>query len=213
MNRLRKPLKEWFGYTHRERRAALILLILCILIISVRYVITGSDDEVVITMLQAELIDIPPQSKEATVIRATGSLPRGQMTAFSLELNLCDSAALERLPGIGPVLSARIIKYRNLLGGYADKRQLLEVYGLPPETFEKISSQVTADTTLLIKILINSSDYRELVRHPYLSPGEVSAILRYRDKIGRIEGWQTITRNNLVTSDKAGLLRLYISYE
>jgi DNA uptake protein ComE-like DNA-binding protein len=213
MNRLRKPLKEWFGYTHRERRAALILLILCILIISLKHVVTGSDDEAFITMLQVELIDIPPQSEEAPAIRASGSLPRGQMTSFGLELNLCDSAALEKLPGIGPVLSARIIKYRNLLGGYADKRQLLEVYGLPPETYDRISSQLTADTTLLVKIPINSSDYRELVRHPYLSPDEVSAILRYRQRIGRIEGWQTITRNNLVTSDKAGLLRFYISYE
>ncbi len=48
-----------------------------------------------------------------------------------LNLNICDSASLEALPGIGPVLSSRIIKYRNLIGGYVSVDQLKEVYGLP----------------------------------------------------------------------------------
>ena len=41
-----------------------------------------------------------------------------------LELNSCDSLSLVALPGIGPVLSVRIIKYRNLLGGFAAVEQL-----------------------------------------------------------------------------------------
>jgi DNA uptake protein ComE-like DNA-binding protein len=209
MNRLRKPLKEWFGYSHRERRAALLLLVLCIMIVSVRFVIALPDEEPVITQLAVE----PEPVRQVSPQSAVRSLPHEQRRVIIVELNQCDSAALDRLPGIGPVLSARIIKYRNLLGGYADKRQLLEVYGLPAETFELVSSRVTADTTLLIKININSCDYRELVRHPYLSPGEVSSILRYRESIGRIDGWKTITDNNLITSVKSGLVRYYLSYD
>lgn len=209
MSRLRRPLKEWFGYSHRERRAALLLLVLCILIVSVRFVIAQSDEEPVITQLAVER----EQSTQMPEKSQAGKVLQEQRRVTYLELNRCDSAALDRLPGIGPVLSARIIKYRNLLGGYAEKSQLLEVYGLPPETFENISSRLTVDTTLLAKVHINSSDYRTLIRHPYLSRDDVSAILRYRESIGRIEGWKTITENNLVTSEKARLLRFYISYQ
>jgi DNA uptake protein ComE-like DNA-binding protein len=209
MNRLRKPLKEWFGYNHRERRAALVLLVFCILIVSVRFVVAGSDEEPVISQIVTE----PEPSTQISAGSQDRVLVNEQRRVTYVELNSCDSAALDMLPGIGTVLSARIIKYRNLLGGFADKRQLLEVYGLPTETFDKISQRVTTDTTLLVKIKINSSDYRELVRHPYLSPAEVSTILKYRATIGRIEGWKTVTENNLITSDKAGLLRFYLSYE
>ena len=47
-----------------------------------------------------------------------------------LNLNQADSLALIEIKGIGPVFAKRIIEYRELLGGYYDKHQLLEVYGL-----------------------------------------------------------------------------------
>ena len=58
-----------------------------------------------------------------------------------LDINSCDSSSLVMLPGIGPVLSARIIKFRSLLGGFARKDQLKEVYGLPIETYNLISER------------------------------------------------------------------------
>src|SRR5690606_40943919 len=49
---------------------------------------------------------------------------------LALDINRCTAGELVALPGIGPVLAERIIKYRNLLGGFVDKWQLVEVYGL-----------------------------------------------------------------------------------
>ena len=77
-------------------------------------------------------------------------------------INSCDSASLEALPGLGPVLSARIIRYRNLLGGFASVNQLREVYGLSEETYELISGMLTADSADISKININNADYRGL---------------------------------------------------
>jgi DNA uptake protein ComE-like DNA-binding protein len=99
-----------------------------------------------------------------------------------IDINGCDSAALVALPGIGPVLSARIIKYRNLLGGFAGTEQLREVYGLPEETFELIEGRLYADSSGLRRIKVNSAGYRELSQIHYLEKYDISAILKYREK-------------------------------
>ena len=111
-----------------------------------------------------------------------------------IDLNSCDSSDLEKLPGIGPVLSSRIIKYRNLLGGYYAVSQIREVYGLSDSTYNKISGMITADSTELNSIDINKAGYRELIRHPYLERYDVQSILRYREQKGEINsGTELVT--------------------
>jgi competence protein ComEA len=130
-----------------------------------------------------------------------------------LEINSCDSASLVRLPGIGPVLSARIIKYRNLLGGFARIEQLKEVYGLPEETYDLIKGRLYADTCLIAGINVNSADYRMLARLPYLEKYEVTAILKYRELNGRIQGISDLTENKLITVETARKVIPYLRFE
>jgi len=130
-----------------------------------------------------------------------------------IELNSADSATLVSLPGIGPVLSSRIIKFRNLLGGYATVDQLKEVYGLPEETFNLIRNRVYADTTLLRLIYVNSADFKTLSKFPYFERSEVSAILKYRELKGKINSISDLTENRLINSEKAEKIRPYLRFE
>jgi DNA uptake protein and related DNA-binding proteins len=130
-----------------------------------------------------------------------------------IEINRSDSATLVELPGIGPVLSARIIKYRHLLGGFARIEQLKEVYGLPEETFESIKGRVFADSTVITRININSATYKELLRFPYFEKYEVSAIMKYRELKGRINWIDDLTENKLITTDKAKRVGPYLKYD
>ena len=57
--------------------------------------------------------------------------PEKVIEVYKIELNEVDSAGLVKLSGIGSVYAARILKYRELLGGYYLKKQLLEVYNMP----------------------------------------------------------------------------------
>ena len=129
-----------------------------------------------------------------------------------IDLNNCDSALLVTLPGIGPVLSVRIIKYRNLLGGFASVNQLKEVYGLPPETFEIIKGRVFADSSVIIGININTAGYKELSRLPYLENYEITSILKYRELKGRIEEMNDLTENKLLTVEKADKVSPYLNF-
>ncbi|OFY61475.1 MAG: hypothetical protein A2V64_01705 [Bacteroidetes bacterium RBG_13_43_22] len=129
-----------------------------------------------------------------------------------LDINNCDSAALEAMPGLGPVLSARIVKYRNLLGGFASADQLKEVYGLSEETFNLVRGRIFADTSAIRKIKINVADYKQLIRLPYFEKYEVTAILKYLELNGRISGMSDLVDNKLIAPEKESKLRPYLEF-
>ncbi len=210
-----EPLRNWFGYTRRERRASTILLIIIVTIIFIRLIIPDKGFPV-----EELTLDIPESGVASTGSGSeTGRNPvySGQRSLRQskpkIELNTCDSAQLESLPGIGPVLSARIIKYRNLLGGFASVDQLKEVYGLPEETFKLISGRVTADSLQIKRININTAEFKQLIRLPYLDKYEVNAILKYRELKGRIRSLNELVDNKLVTREKYVKIRFYLKVE
>lgn len=47
-----------------------------------------------------------------------------------IRLNQADAAALETLPGIGPVLAARIVEHREAVGSFETVEDLLDVSGI-----------------------------------------------------------------------------------
>jgi len=130
-----------------------------------------------------------------------------------VDLNRCDPTMLDRLPGIGPVLSARIIKYRNLLGGFISREQLKEVYGLTEETYNRIADRVFADSSGVTQIKINSADFKNIIRHPYFDRYNVQSILKYRELKGRIDSLTELTTNKILTHEKAEKIRPYLSFE
>lgn len=279
-----EPIRNWFGFSRRERRSAFILLLIILLIISLRYTLPESNivikdltdsislidsaDELLITgnsftgqpfyfdpntASYDTLLQLGLDTKEANTLikyrnkggkfriasdlkkvygidseQAVQLIPYVKLAPDTslmvnlksirrqkalLEINSCDSASLVTLPGIGPVLSARIIKYRHLLGGFARTNQLKEVYGLPEETYELIKLRIFVDTLALTRISINSADYKELSRLPYFEKYEVTSILKYRELKGRITGIGDLIENKLITEEKAEKIKPYLKFE
>jgi DNA uptake protein ComE-like DNA-binding protein len=214
MDPLRNFFREWFGYSRRDRRSTFILLIIIIVVTGVRYMVPNSDtsfSEILFTdTLEYEDSSFPDTR---TVIYSTQKEKTGNSGKRQLiDINACDSAALEALPGIGPVLSSRIIRYRNLIGGFVTVGQLREVYGLSEDTFNLISERLIADTLAVRKIRINSADYRMLIRHPYFSKGEVDAIFKFRELAGNINDISVMINNNLISAETARKIRGYLDF-
>lgn len=101
-----------------------------------------------------------------------------------VELNSADTTKLMELKGIGSSFAKRIVKYRELLGGYINKMQLLEVYGMDTARFNPIAAQISVDTLLLVRININTADAKRLMKHPYLEKNQAVAIVNYRTQHG-----------------------------
>lgn len=209
-----EPLRNWFGYTRRERRSSFLLIIIIAFVGGIRFLVPPSKEtlEIVTFELPARTYDTVVQKKPGGVRQNYAPAAKHKEPVPVVELNTCDSAALEALPGIGPVLSARIIKYRNLLGGYGSVEQLREVYGLTEETFDMIKMRVKADTSRISKININTAEYRQLIRLPYIDKYEVSAVLKYRELKGKINGLGDLVDNKLIKEDSAEKIKWYLEY-
>ena len=208
-------LKEWFGYTRRERRSTFLLFIIIIATGAVRFIIPErrmSSEIVPVAEYVADYASAVPESGKRYTSEKEIYMIINQSGADLLDLNLCDSADLEALPGIGPVLSARIIKYRNLLGGYASVEQLREVYGLKEETYNLIMKRVKASSSDVKQIAVNTATYRQLLRFHYIDRDDVSAILGYREQEGRIINMKVLIENNILDEEKAGKAEPYLDF-
>ena len=130
-----------------------------------------------------------------------------------IELNSSTKDDLITLPGIGDAFANRIIKYRNLLGGYYKKDQLLNVYGMDTVRFNQFKNQVIIDTNKIIKLNINTAKFEELIRHPHLNKYKTQAILKYRDISGAFSRTEQIIENNLLSEEDYLKLKPYLEIE
>ena len=101
----------------------------------------------------------------------------------SIDINKADTLQLIDLPGIGPTLAERIIKFRENLGGYISVDQLLEVYGIKDSVFQILKPQLICSNEIKT-ISINVADFNSINRHPYISYQEAKAIVKFRDQHG-----------------------------
>ena len=128
-----------------------------------------------------------------------------------LELNSADTLSLIELPGIGPAYARRIVRYRELLGGYYSKDQLRELYNFPEETYEAISDYLSADTMLITKLRINFLEYSELIRHPYLNKEQVNQLLEKRRIKGSYKNISELESIQAFDNETLRKLRPYIT--
>lgn len=134
-----------------------------------------------------------------------------QCKALVFELNSADTTDLQQLHGIGSVFARRIVGYRKLLGGFVRKEQLLEVYNLDAELYEKIDPYLTIDTTLIQKIDINSVTLQQLRKHPYLDYYQAKAIINLRTQHGPFESPIQLLNTAVIDQETYNKINPYIT--
>lgn len=121
-----------FDLTPGERRGALVLLALVAL---------GAATD--LARRESVLTPEPP----ALVAPAAGPAPTTAPPAPAaavppLDLNAATVAELDRLPGIGPVLAARIVSHRGAHGPFRRPEDLLAVQGIGPRLYARLEPLV-----------------------------------------------------------------------
>jgi competence ComEA-like helix-hairpin-helix protein len=110
---------------------------------------------------------------------------KSRQPSFMIEINAADTMELQRLKGIGPGYARRIVSYRNKMGGFYDKRQLLEVYGMDAARYGMIRDHITVEPDSVKKIDINNVPFKTLMAHPYFPYELTREIILYRKKAKR----------------------------
>lgn len=65
-----------------------------------------------------------------------------EVAARTLDLNRATARELDDLPGVGPVLAARILEHRRRFGSFHAIEDLRAVRGIGPRLFERLKSRV-----------------------------------------------------------------------
>ena len=127
-----------------------------------------------------------------------------------LDLNSVDTLTLRKIPGIGVGYSLAIVRYRERLGGFVSVAQLKEIEGLPAriEEWFSVEEQVAVRT-----ISINKSDFKTLVRHPYLNYEQVKVITTHIRKYGSLRSWKELQLYSEFTPQDFERLTPYFVFE
>ena len=206
-------LKDYFYFTKDERRGVTALLVVIAVLFGVRVYLQWTVDSGQLTVnnctTNSQLSTFNSQF-------STKYRPYTKRTEkdVMVELNSADTLQLQELRGIGPGFARRIVKYREKLGGYYAKEQLMEVYGFTDSLYKQVSPHVTVDASKIQKLNINEFGIAELKRHPYISFFEAKAIVEYRNslKSGRIESLDELAKLPDL-KENFEVIRIYIKVE
>ncbi|RME92052.1 MAG: hypothetical protein D6772_17410 [Bacteroidetes bacterium] len=113
----------------------------------------------------------------------TVGAPTSTRTPVTIDINRAEAEEWQQLYGIGPVLSKRIVNFRDKLGGFYRVEQVGETYGLPDSTFQRILPQLRP-SPLLRPLYINQASEEELAAHPYIHRLSAKLIVNYRREHG-----------------------------
>lgn len=130
----------------------------------------------------------------------------------TIEINGADTIELDKIKGIGMAFANRIVKYRERIGGFYKKEQLMEVFGLDSVKYFEIRDQVRIDASILKKININTASAEDLKGHPYLRYKQVNALIQYRKQHGNYSNIAGLNKVAILNQETINRLAAYLEF-
>ncbi|KKN78780.1 hypothetical protein LCGC14_0347030 [marine sediment metagenome] len=128
------------------------------------------------------------------------------------DLNTTTAEELQQINGIGEKLSARIIKFRDRLGGFLVDDQLFDVYGLKKEVVNKTLIQFKViSKPEIVKINVNTASAAELSKLIYLQKHVAESIVNYRNLNGSINSLNELLKIEDFPAERINRITLYLS--
>ena len=103
-------------------------------------------------------------------------------------LNMADTTALKRVPGIGSYYAKEIVRHGQWLGGYVSVDQLDEIEDFPQDSKKYFVIQDAHPK----KLNVNRLTLQQLRRHPYINYYQAKTITDYRRLHGDITSLQDL---------------------
>lgn len=213
-------LKRELGFSRKESRGFLLVIPFLILLAFfpqiVQKVKSNSNSEIenqilfLVDSLEKEGFVLAKSPYPIQVPDDTSSLVNSGLKR--IPFSEADSITLQIVPGIGPSLAGRIIKYEQALGGFFAPHQLADIYGLKPEVAERIWEYFEFDGKIRSKIPINSIDVADLAKHPYISYGQAKVLVAFRNQHGNFSKPEDLMQIKIFEKEWVEKLSPYLAF-
>ncbi len=127
-----------------------------------------------------------------------------------VELNSCDSAALDSVFFMSSYLAGRIINYRNRIGGFFELTQIQLIYGIDSTVYAKISTHLSLDSANVIRIDLNKVSLEKLAQHPYIGYKLAKVMVNYRAQHGAFKSKSDLKKIILINEEIFRKIERYI---
>jgi len=159
----------------------------------------------------AELVKIDPKSigvgqyqhdvNQSEMARALDAVVEDCVNKVGVDLNTASSALLARVSGLSASVAASIVRWRDANGSFRNRKQLLDVTGLGPKTFEQAAG------FLRIRGGDNPLDFSGV--HPETYPIVEKALAQLKRTADEIVGRSDVLRTlkpELLADEKFGVI-------
>jgi len=164
--------------------------------------------------LYAQLIPfirLPEKLDKPGEVRTRATVHKAERKLF--DLNRADTAQFKAIYGIGEKLSLRIVRYRDVLGGFVNMEQLSEVYGLDSIVVNKLmNASFIEENFQPRRVYINKSTEKELAVHPYLKGTAARAIVAYRFQHGEFRSVDDLQNIQSIDAETIRKIAPYLEF-
>jgi competence ComEA-like helix-hairpin-helix protein len=222
---MKPQLKKHLSLSKKDWNAMVVLVVLILLALAAPYLygyfhkdkpidLTGFDKAAALLNKEQKTDSLADVKNEVANDQPKKTFISNKLKpGATIELNGADSVQLTRVHGVGGSFAMWIVRYRNRLGGFYNKEQLKEVYGIDTAKYDEIKDQLTIDRSKIIKMNINTISFASLRQCPYLGYKQASAIIEYRNQHGKYSSIDDIKNIAIITPDILSKIEPYISYQ
>jgi competence ComEA-like helix-hairpin-helix protein len=138
------------------------------------------------------------------------ALRPGYPQAAPIDINTASISEFEALKGIGPVLAARIVGFREKQGGFVRVQDLLAVYGVKDSLLQTLAPYLRLEDGRVPKSNLNQASVLQLVQKAGLQVVVAQAVVRWRQQNGAFATFDELENfEGLSAASMAALRRLF----
>lgn len=121
-----------------------------------------------------------------------------------LDINMADSAAFDRLPGIGKYFASRMVIHRTELCGYSYIEQLMDINHFDQERFDAVKDLVMVSRANVKPFRLWTLPEDSLRLHPYIRSVSAHGVVLYRENNPR-SAWtvELLEKAGVISHDNA----------
>lgn len=177
-----------------------------------RYVKSVKEFQEVTKISDSLLAEIGPQLSFPNIDRKERThAVKKHGRAVIKDLNKATATELQSVSGIGPVLSSRIVRFRDRLGGFLIDEQLFDVYGLDKEVALRALNVFRVQNPPAVEMLsLNKAGEEELGELIYLGKRLARRIVAYRERVGKFDSVEQLTKIQDFPSERINRIKLYL---